>query len=184
MVRRIWVKFKIFMTAFPKYFGVYLGLCGLWGFSCFICEEAIQTSFFSTWQAIPCEEWRLVKRSLDNMRFIKKGMVIINHCGGQINPLAYFSYVAYARSTQDYIDALEARVFANAPALFENETLTFHFKPLEKEQAGDYWMLRNNMITVISQDEFDEKVLTGKITVQNEKVIIDVRKQNGKRISR
>ena len=178
VLRHAWGAFRKIMTVFPKVLGFYLGLCGLWGFSCFILEESIQCAQFSGWQSIPCEEWSLAKRSADTMETARTTLVFINHCGGQINPLAYASYVAYASASREYIDALRARIFANAPELFKGEIVSFSFNPVEMEPGNGFFILKNGKISVLSMTEKIPQQVTGKIQVSEGKVIIDLRKKS------
>lgn len=171
----ILAKLKTAMTNAPKWIGIYLGLCGLWGFSCFILEEAQQTAMFSVWQAVPCEEWRLVKNSMSTMEAARKTMLFVNNAGGQINPFAYLSYQAYGDASKNYIDSLRARILANAPELFDGEVVTMPFKPYEIEPADGYFIAKNGKISVLSVDEKIAPVISGKIQVINDKIVIDLR---------
>lgn len=175
--KRAWAVSKTILKNFPKWFGLYLGLCGLWGFSCFIAEEAIQTAIFSVWQSIPCEEWRLVKHSITTMEAARTTMLTINNLGGQINPFAYYSYQAYGATSKEYIEALKARTFANAPELFKDETVTFTFNPSETEPMDGYFILKNGRVSVIALTEQIPQVVTGKVQIINKRITIDLRKK-------
>jgi hypothetical protein len=109
------------------------------------------------------------------MESARTTMLIINNVGGQINPLAYFSYQAYGAASLEYINALKARTFANAPELFDGETMTFTFNPNETEPQENYFVLKNGKISILSFQEKIPQVITGKIQVIDGKIIVDLR---------
>ena len=170
---RAWSITKKVLQAFPKWFGLYLGLTGLITFNLFIMEEAFQTVMFSTWAAKDAKEWRLVKRSTETMEAFRTTLIVMNGLGGWMNPFCYVSYNAYAKSEREYIDALRAQVFANAPELFAGEKTTFSFIEQETEYEGDFMKLRNGALTVMTKTK--KAVYTGKVTVDGDQIIVDAR---------
>ena len=172
-MKQFWQKMKIFMQEFPKWFGLYLALSGLITFNMFILEESFQTCMFGSWPAQNAKEWPLVKRNLATMRTIQKTLKIVNYVGGWINPIAFVSYSAYVDSETEYIDGLNALVFANAPELYHGERVTFNFQPGETEYEKDYMKMRNGSLTVLARAK--TPVVTGVVNVNDGLVTVDAR---------
>ena len=124
-------------------FAFYLSLCGLFGFSLFIFEEAIQTTMFSTWQSADCQDWATVYESTKIMEGFCGTMRVINYIGGWINPLCYLSYGAYATATDQYIKASRAKILAHAPYLFISTTITITLQP-PAPRASAVWTIRED----------------------------------------
>ena len=169
-------KVKKFLKEFPKWFGLYLGIAGLITFNLFILEEAFQTALFSSWPAADDQEWRLVKRTIGVMEKLHTTLVWSNNIGGWVNPFAYVAYSGYAKSEELYIDALKAKVFANAPELFDGEIVTFSFKSNEMEPAKDHYIFKNGNVAVLSASDKIPEVITGKVKIVDYKVVIDTRR--------
>ncbi|MDQ5985906.1 MAG: hypothetical protein CSYNP_01623 [Syntrophus sp. SKADARSKE-3] len=172
-MRKAWYWVKAFLQAFPKWFGLYLGLSGLVMFNLFIMEEGFQTTMFATWPAQDAGEWRLVKKSLAVMQKSHDALVFMNKCGGWLNPFSYISYDFYAQSEEAYIAGLKAKAFANAPELFAGEKMTFSFKFQEKEFADGHMILRNGRCSVLTKEEKPE--YTGVINVNGDAITVDAR---------
>jgi hypothetical protein len=174
-----WAKFKKFMTAFPKWAGLYFGLAGLVTFNCFILEEAFQTVMFGSWGAFDAKEYRLLKREIQTMEGLRTSLNVINNIGGWINPFGWVAYNGYVRAEREYIDALRAKLFAHAPEVFDGEVVTFTFTPLE-EEPGENGMNRykNGRITVLSPRI--SPVVTGKIKVKRGEVVVQEMPQQGR----
>lgn len=133
---------------------IYLSIAGLSSFAMFIMEEAFQTTMFGTWQAINCQDWKLVKKGSGIMSDINQGLKVVNYSTGWINPLAFLSYYNYAKSADYYVEALNANIFANEPALFDGKVMSFRFTPEEFENAANgKVMLRNRNVEVIADAE-------------------------------
>lgn len=172
--KRIWGGIKKFLTVFPKWFGLYLGLAGLFTFNCFILQEAFQTVMFSTWGTFEARDYRLVKRQIDTMEGIRTTLKVVNNTGNWVNPFAWVAYQGYVDAAREYIDGTKAQVFAMAPELFEGEQITFVFRHLEAEHADGYAYYRNGIVTVMAMKESSH--YTGLVTVAADgKVIIDAR---------
>jgi len=159
----IWRKVKVFLKEFPKWFGLYLALAGLITFNLFILEEAFQTCMFGGWQAADVGEWRLIKRNINTMEGLHKPLIVTNYVGGWLNPFAFVSYKGYAKSEREYIDGLRAKCFANAPELFEGETVTTAFVPNEEERLGGAWLYKNGRLSVVAMRRLP--VYTGVVTM-------------------
>ena len=108
---------------------ILISFWGLLTFSLFIHEEAIQTAMFGTWPAQDAGDWELVLEGVDLMGSINLSMKIINYSVGWLQPLAFFSYRAYSKSTDFYIKGLKAKAFARAPEAFHGRTVEFKFTP-------------------------------------------------------
>lgn len=172
--KRAWAVSKTILKNFPKWFGLYLGLCGLWGFSCFIAEEAFQTVQFASWGAFEAKEYRLIKREIGTQEKLRTTLQTINNIGGWLNPFGWYAYQGYVDAEREWIDATKAKLFANAPEVFAGEIVTFTFIPQEEEPGDKYNYYRNGRITVISNKI--EPIVTGRVTVDsNNMIIIDTR---------
>lgn len=170
-----------FLKGFPKWFGLYLALAGLITFNLFILEEAFQTCMFGSWPAVDVGEWQLVKKNLDTMEKLHSTLITMNTFGGWINPFAYISYNSYADAEQQYMKGLKAKVFANAPEIFEGEYMRFFFYPQEWEQLDNSWIGRNGPVAVLTNTQRDPGWYYGKVLVEgHRKVMIDCRKERQK----
>lgn len=172
-LKAIWSGAKKFLTAFPKWFGLYLGLVGLVFFNLFILEEAQQQVVFSTWNAKTANDWPLIKKSITLLQQIHNTSETINKYGGWINPLGYLAYDAYNQAEIQQIKSLKSMVFANAPELFAGEIVTFTFIPQEEEPADGYTIYRNGVINVMTKEL--KPVVTGRLTAKDGQITIDAR---------
>jgi hypothetical protein len=170
----IWEKSKHFLTVFPKWFGLYLGLAGLITFNLFILEEAFQTCMFGGWPAADAQEWRLVKRNIETMEKLRTTLIVVNNIGGWIHPFAWIAYDAYGKSEREYIDGLTAKCFANCPECFNGEKVTFTFKPQEEYPEDGYWKLINGATTVFIRQR--TPVITGIVKIlEDGTTLVDAR---------
>lgn len=169
---KLWEVFKKVITTFPKWFGLYLGLCGLVTFNCFILEEGFQTVMFSSWSSFDAREYRLIKREIQTLRGLQFALNVMNNIGGWLNPFGWVAYRGYVNAEEEYIHAMDAKLFANAPELYNGEIVTFTFTPQE-EEPGDNGLsyYHNGKITVVSRKI--TPVVTGEVQVQeNGKIIV------------
>ena len=112
------------ITSALKIFFAYITLCGLVMFPCFIAEEAIQVAVWGTWPAQDAKDWQLVMQGCKIVDNINMTLKIINYSIGWIQPLAFFSYRAYANATDYYIESLRAKIFAHAPEVLDGHIVT------------------------------------------------------------
>lgn len=171
--KRIWAVAKLILRGFPKWMGLYLALCGLIFFNLFIFEEAQQQVIFSTWSSKAAGEWPLLKGTIPLLEDIHATSSTINKYFGWINPIGYMAYSAYNKAEEEQIKSIRALVFANAPELFDGETVTFSFQPHETEYLDGYAAYRAGRITVLSADL--QPVVTGAVTVTDGVVVVDAR---------
>ena len=142
---------------------LYISVAGLVTFSLFIHEEAIQTAMFGTWPAKDINRWDLVMDGANLMGKINTSAKIINYTVGWIQPLAFFSYRAYSKATDFYIESIEAEAFAHDPKLFIGRNVEFKFYPKKLEETGDgRWMAVNGKLVVI----FDKQPALGAMRVE------------------
>jgi hypothetical protein len=168
-------KIKIILTGFPKWFGLYLGICGLCFFNLFILEEAQQQVIFSTWSSKTAGDWQLVKQSIPLLEKINKTSSTINKCFGWINPLGYLAYRAYNQAEVMQIKSLNSLVFVNAPELYNGEIVNIPFIPNETEPNGEYFILKNGRISILSSKESLPQRITGRVQVTGNNIVIDMR---------
>jgi hypothetical protein len=166
-------KIVSFLKAFPKWFGFYLGVVGLFSFNCFILEEAFQTTMFASWAAFDAREYRLVKREIDTLETLRVTLKVVNLAGGWTNPFGFVAYGGYVDAEREYIDALSAKLFAQAPELFDGEIVTFEFMHQEEEPKDGYSEFHNGRITVLAREL--GSTVTGRVMATNGKIIIDAR---------
>ena len=137
---------KVTLTTFLAF----ITLFGVIGFSLFILEESSQTIMFSMWQAIPAKRWDIAMDGVELMNNVNNTGKAINIAVGWINPLSFVSYKAFHKSTDHYIKALSARIFANEPTFFIGKKVSFTFTPKSvKHQADGTYLLTNGRIHVI-----------------------------------
>jgi len=174
-MRKCWNVIKKVLTQFPRWFGIYLGLCGLVCFPLFIFEEAQQQVVFSSWNSKSAGEWRLLKGTIPLLEKINATSSMINKCFGWINPIAYLSYDAYNQAEVEQIKSIKALIFANAPELFHGEKMEFSFTPSEVEAENGYFRLKNGNVSVLSLNETIPQVVMGKIQVVDGQITVDMR---------
>ena len=131
-------------------FAMYLSIAGLVTFSLFILEESFQTAMFGTWPAQDAQRWDIVLDGTDLMEKILKTMKIVNYSCGWIQPLAFISYRAYAKSEKYYIKGLRAKVLAHAPELMVNRKIEIKFKINQIKKYGDKFLLSNGRLVIVS----------------------------------
>jgi len=119
--------------------GSYLTIVGVVTFSQFIMEEAIQTAIWGTWPAQDAKQWHLVKEGVAVIKSINTTLKFVTYAFGWIQPLAMIGYLHYAKSTDYYLEGLNAKTFAFAPELYIGEKVKFTFHPAE---------IRNNEFAV------------------------------------
>jgi hypothetical protein len=139
-------------------------------FTLFIYEESLQVAMFGTWPAQDAGDWKQVLRGLDLMESLNLQMKIICYSVGWVNPLALFSYRAYAQSTDYYIASVKAKTFARAPEVFDGRELEFSFKPYRVQQLDDgRWRSVNREIHIVTKERLQVQQtyrLRGQITVE------------------
>lgn len=158
-------------------FAVYLSVCGLFGFSLFICEESIQTVMFSVWQSYDCQDWDTAYESTEIMAGFCSTMKVINYIGGWINPLAYISYSAYGKATDQYIKASRAKILAHAPRLFVDKPISFTLLSKSWEANADgSWQTNTGKILVLARKPLPVHSLVQGILVDKEgSLVLDLR---------
>jgi hypothetical protein len=127
-----------------------LSILGIITFCLFIFEEAIQMATFGTWPAQYAEDWDLVLEGSDTIDAINRGMKIVNYSVGWLQPLAFFSYRAYGRATDYYVDAVRKKVFANSPESFVGRKVEFVFIPSRIELDEQKVTLTNGKLRIIT----------------------------------
>lgn len=131
----------------------YITIAGVVTLSLFMLEEAFQTAMFGTWAAQDAQQWQVVKTGADIMTGQARTLRTVNNLFGWIQPLAWFSYHAYADSADLYVDALRSKTFAHAPELFVGEPIDFYFTPTRQYQEHDdyfgWWVAQGSRILVL-----------------------------------
>lgn len=156
------------------YLMVYVTLCGLTMFPCFILEEAGQVFIWSTWPAQDAKRWDLVRKSCNGIRATNTTMKTINYSLGWINPLSFLAYRSFGHCMDAYIEALEAKCFANAPELFVGESMEFSFVPKYIKRDGSTYKLISGKTVVVADTNpgFKKVEILGVVERQNGKIVI------------
>jgi hypothetical protein len=174
-LHRAWMRITRRGKAILSVFAIYISVTGLVTFSLFILEESIQTAMFGTWPAQDAKDWQVVKSGCERIRDANWALKTINYCLGWIQPLAFVAYRSYGKSTDIYIQGLEAKIFANAPELFVGREMTFAFTPEVKREDHDRYLHTNRNITFISKRSYPAGMqhrLTGTVSVDGNRIII------------
>jgi hypothetical protein len=130
-------------------FYVYLAFVGIFAFSLFIAQEATQIVIWANFNGLSEKRYNLVKANLDFLEDINNTGKFINKYFMWINPVQKWSYNAFHRGTDQYINTIQAAVLAHEPALYADQAITFEFKYTSSSrlESGD-WELRNRDISV------------------------------------
>lgn len=132
---------------------VYLSLAGLVTFSLFILEESFQTVMFGTWPAQDAGRWDIVLEGTDLMEDFKWWMTSVNLTVGWIQPLAFVSYRAYAKSETFYIRSLRAKVLQNQPELMVGRKVKIRFIIRSTVKRGENkYILSNGRLRIITPE--------------------------------
>ena len=145
--------------SFLKYFSVYLAMAGLVTFSLFMVEESFQCVQFGTWAAQDAKRWDIVMEGVELMEKTTKTLNIINYSFGYIQPLSWFAYRAYSKSSKYYTRCLESLVFAHAPWLLDGRSIEFDFKPkiVKKSNTNpDIFIYENGKIIIRSYQKLNK----------------------------
>lgn len=157
-----------------KIFFGYIALCGLAMFPCFIFEESIQMATFGTWPAQDARNWCLVLTGCDLIRSINKGLKVINYSVGWIQPLAFFSYRAYSKATDYYVEALEQKTFAHSPRSFVGRKIRFTFVPEQVvKEGGEIKLIHKGIQIIVDRMPNRDKIkISGVVEMRNKIVVI------------
>lgn len=171
----MWARIRTKARVILSVLAVYISATGLVTFSLFITEESIQTSMFGTWQAISANDWSAAMLGYDCIRSANGLLKTVNNSLGWIQPLSFLAYRSYGNATDAYVRGLEARIFANAPELFENRTVTVSFVPREVHETSDGFVHVNRRIAFVSKQKRPSGApieITGVVSLQGGKVLI------------
>lgn len=154
VVRR---RLKVWLAALA----MYLSIAGLITFSLFMLEESYQTVMFGTWPAQDAQRWDIVLEGTDLMETIIKTMKTVNYSCGWVQPLAFISYRAYAKSGEFYIKGLRAKVLAHDPEMMVNREVKLKFRVRQIKKYGDKFLLSNGRLVIVS-----DKRINGTINIK------------------
>lgn len=174
-LRRFWFIVKQRARVILSILAIYISLTGLVTFSLFILEESIQMATFGTWPAQEAKDWYLVREGCERIKDTNQALKFINNSLGWIQPLAFFAYRSYGKSTESYIAGLEAKIFANAPELFEGRKITASFTPQEVSDTPDGYVHVNRRVSFVSKERHPAGIsnrIAGMVSVQGNKVVI------------
>jgi hypothetical protein len=158
------------------FIALYITAVGLITFSNFILEEAIQMATFGTWPAKTAQNWELVLEGCDIISGINTTMSVINYSAGWIQPLAFLSYKAYAKSTDYYVKALKSQAFAHSPEIFVGRVVTFKFTPktIEQTEEGLYLINRRIHVIVDKMPDSTPMVVQGRLELHSKKLVVNM----------
>lgn len=131
----------------------YLTLVGVISFSLFIGQEACQMTSFGNFSASDTRRYDLMKQNLSTMSNILSGMVWINKPLVILNPFQYWAYESYIKATRNYIETLEAEIFANEPGLFSGEQVSslFTYQSYQPAKNGLYVAINKRVKVILSE---------------------------------
>jgi hypothetical protein len=156
-------------------------LCGFSGFSCFLLEEGVQLNSFSSFAAQDVRQWQILLDLCDNNRKIVIALTWLNYGLNWINPPNCLAYHHYIKATKLHIKALEAKIFAHQPSLFENRKVEFNFEPHKIERHNGYNLLvaRNVAIRVAENyTNMDVNQWSGTLKREGNMFVLDVGLRN------
>jgi hypothetical protein len=151
-----------------KFFYLYLSIVGIFSFSCFIFEEANQTLMFANFSCSDTHRYDLMKKNIERMAEINDHLALINKVLLCLQPIQWLAYSDFIDATQQYIESIQAEIFASDPGLYLNETVTFNFywKSAKKTKTG--YVLKAGRLSLVSKDKTINPIrVTGTITQQS-----------------
>lgn len=179
LINKIGLKYISFVKSALKAFAVYISICGFFGFSLFIVEEAIQTTMFSTWQANDVRDFATVKQSLDLMEAQIVILRSINSVGGWVNPLAYVSYEAFAKSSEQYVRSVTAKIIAYEPGIYIGKKIEFMFTPptssVWTKQPDGLWSTNTGRLNILTSSPLNANIphcVKGEVYQEGDKIFI------------
>ena len=129
----------------------YLAIIGLFGFSCFIFEEATQQIVFSCFSAKDANRYDLLKKNCELLEDINSHLDTVNTMFMWMQPLQMWAYGDFVKSTDQYIMVTRAMCLARDPDLFINEQINtwFKYKTAQLLPSGK-WLLKSGKIVVLT----------------------------------
>ena len=130
---------------------------------------------FGTWPAQEAKDWHLVHLGCERIKETNRALKLINNCLGWIQPLAFYAYGSYGKATDCYVAGLEAKIFANAPEVFDGRKITVSFTPQEVRETPDGYLHINRRLSFLSKEKRPagaSRQITGLVSVQGSKVLI------------
>jgi len=131
-----------------KFFYLYLSIVGLFSFSCFICEEALQALMFANFSCSDSNRYDLTKKNIERMSKINNHLLYTNKLLLILQPIQYLAYSDYIEATNSYISSIKAEVLANDPSLYLGEHLDIHFYYKHITKKTDHYLLSNGKISI------------------------------------
>ena len=138
------------LKSFLSNAAVVLSILGIITFSLFIFEEAIQMATFGTWPAQYAKDWDLVMEGADTIASINQSMKMVNYSVGWLQPFAFFSYRAYGKATDCYVESLRKKVLVNSPRCFVGRKVEFVFIPARIQPERQKVKLVNGNLSIIT----------------------------------
>jgi len=173
--RRLWLMLRRRTMIIVSALAIYISVTGLFTFSLFITEESIQTAMFGTWQAIDARDWDVVKFGADRIRNANQLLKAVNYSVGWIQPLSFLAYRAYGHSTDAYLKGLDAKIFANAPELFDGSEISTSFTPQEVRETPEGFLHINRRVSFLSKEKRVVGVacpISGIVSVRDNRILI------------
>lgn len=174
-LHRPWLLVKRRTRAILSVLAIYISVSGLVTFSLFIIEESIQTTMFGTWQAIDANDWWVVKFGADRIGEANQLLKTVNGTLGWVQPISFWAYRAYGRATDVYLQGLQARIFANAPELFDGRRISASFTPRQVQLTSAGYLHTNRRVALLSPQKHPVGVscrITGVVSVRAYRIVI------------
>jgi len=140
-----------------KAFYLYLGIVGLFSFSLFIMEEAIQMLSFANFSTTDTHQWGQTKANVEQIERVIGHMEAINSVFVALQPIQWWAYRDYINASKNYAESLHLEVLANEPSLYIGEKRLYRFYWNRATQRRSYWEVCNGMICYRSTERPSSK---------------------------
>lgn len=158
------LNFKIFhvnkILGFVKVFYFYLAFVGIFGFSLFIAEEAMQVCMWGNFAAQDAGRYDLIKNNIETIGKTNEIFQKINDSCMWINPFQYWGYGAWSDGTDAYVASMQGLILAKEPSLYTSERISMNFKwDSYKRGKNGFYVAVNGKVKVILNFEPKKKTL-------------------------
>ena len=163
-------KIRIFLQCF--YF--YLAFIGIFGFSLFIIEEAQQINCWAVFAASDSNRTDLILKNCQVIEELNHGAKWINKYFMWINPFQKYSYSAWHKSVDVYLETQRAYVLAKSPELFIGQEITMDFRyDSYKPGKNNLFILKNKKVKIITKKIPENLVIKVSGTVQPDPEVLN-----------
>jgi hypothetical protein len=136
---------------FLKIFYFYLAFSGIFSFSLFLWEETTQCIEWGGFAASDAGRYDLLKQNCEMLDGIADTMEFINNWFVWMIPPQHFAYKSYIAGTRQYVECIQAEIFANQPILFIGEPVdsVFTYQTYHPAKNGLYVAVNKRVRVVL-----------------------------------